>query len=109
MLEIAEISRRDADLEGAGLELADEVPRPPRQPPERLELRVEPGEELVRLEPPLALAQHHLGVVFLEQRDRVELRIQHPCDRVRLGERLANERERRRESDPVLERDALEV
>jgi hypothetical protein len=53
--------------------------------------------------------QHHLEGVLLHQLDRVELRIEHSRDRIRLRERLADEREGRRQADAVLEGDALQV
>ena len=76
---------------------------------DRVELRVEIREELVRLEPALDLERHHLERLLLHQRDRVELRIEHARDRVGLRERLADEREARRQCDVVLQRDALKI
>src|SRR3954463_14438006 len=67
VLEVAEVGRCDADLEGPGLELVPELTDASRHAAERLELRVEPREQLIRLEAPLPLAQHHLERVLLEQ------------------------------------------
>src|SRR5207237_893444 len=58
---------------------------------------------------PRALAEHHLERVLLEQRDRVELRIQNTCDRVGLRQRLPDQREGRRQRDAVVEGDALQI
>jgi hypothetical protein len=64
----------------SGFEAVDEVAYAPRHPRDRVELREEPGEELVRLEAPFRLGDHHLDRVLLEQRDRVELRVERPRD-----------------------------
>ena len=109
MLEIGQIRRCDANLERARLELAHQLSETARHPAERFQLRVEPCKELVRLEAPLALMQHYLEGVLLEQRNRVELWMQHARDRVRLRERLPHEREAGRQRDPILERDPLKV
>ena len=109
MLELVEAGRLDPDLERALLEPADELAQAPRHADERLELRVGERDEVPGLEPPLRLLQHHLEPVLLEQLDRVELGVERARDRVGLRERLADEREARRQADPVRERDPLQV
>ena len=99
----------DADLERALLELAQHVRRLARQPRQRVELRVEVGEEPVGLEATLRLDEHHLERLLLHQRDRVELRVEDARDRVGLRERLADEGEARRQRDRVLQGDPLQV
>ena len=85
------------------------MPEPARQPGERVELRVEIREQAVRLEPPLCLDHHHLERLLLEQRDRIEIRVEDARNRIRLRERLADECEGRRQRDAVVDGDPLKV
>jgi FtsZ-binding cell division protein ZapB len=62
-----------------------------------------------RLELPLRFLEHHVERVVFEQLDRIELRIEQARNRIRLRQRLADERKRRREANAVPQRDALEV
>src|SRR5438309_11386640 len=107
MLEVAKIGGSDSDLERSRLQLVHELTCAAGQVSERLELRVEPREQLFGLEAALALPQHHFESVLLEQCDRVELRMQDACNRVGLRERLADVLERRRKTVAVLGGDGL--
>ena len=109
MLDVGEVGRDHADLQRPGLEPVDHLADAARDPEDGLELGEEVRQECVRLESPLGLAQHHDERVLLDERHRVERRVEDARDRVGLGKRLADEREGRRQSDPVANRDPLEV
>jgi len=78
VLELVQPGGVDADLERALLELGDDVPDTPRQTSERRELREDIGSEPVRLQPVLDLARNNFDRLLLDQRDRVELRVEDP-------------------------------
>ncbi len=78
MLELLQPRWVDADLERALLELGDDVPDAPRQTGERRELREGIGGEPVRLQPALDLARNNFDRLLLDQRDRIELRVEDP-------------------------------
>src|SRR5881275_1877540 len=80
-----------------------------RQAGERRELRKGIRRQSVRLEPAPDLARHYLEGLLLDQRDRVELGVEQPGDRIRLRERLADERERRREPDVAPDGGPLQI
>jgi hypothetical protein len=67
------------------------------------------AQEPVRLEVVLGLGQHQAARLVFEQGDRIELRVERAGDRVGLRERLADERERRRQTNSVAQADPLEV
>jgi hypothetical protein len=57
----------------------------------------------------LGLGQHQAARLVFEQGDRIKLRVERAGDRVGLRERLADERERRRQANSVAQADPLEV
>ena len=69
----------------------------------------EVAEELVRLHARLGLGDHQLERLLLDQRDRVERRVERASDRVRLRKGLADESEAGGQPDAVHEADALQV
>ena len=85
------------------------MPEPAGHARQRIELRVEVGEQAVRLEPPFGLDHHHVEGLLLHQRDRIQLGREDARDRVRLCERLSDEGEARRQGNVVLERDPLQI
>ena len=98
-----------AHLDRARLEVVDDRRDAAGKPRHGVELRVRVRGECARLEPLLRLRANHVEAVLGEQLDRVELGIEQPRDRVRLRQRLADERERRRQPDSVAERQTLEI
>ena len=90
--------------------LVDDRRDAPRQPRHGVELRVR-----VRARARAARAAARASARITSRPSsasslhRVELGVEQPRDRVRLRQRLADERERRRQPDPVAERDPLQI
>jgi hypothetical protein len=82
---------------------------PARQTGQWAELGESLAQEPVRLEVALGLGQHQAARLVFEQGDRIELRVERAGDRVGLRERLADERERRRQTNSIAQADPLEV
>ena len=99
----------DADLQRSGLEPLRQLAEAARHPQERLQLREAEREQLVRLEAALGLLRHHGPPLAAQHLDRVERRIERARDALGLRERLADERERRRQRDAVLQAEPLQV